>query len=406
MSMDQALQLAVITNDHFRAEALAAVTAGLNWRLERAVAPAQPTAWLRRLTVDVVLVDLDLPNALGLLREITAALPHMTVLALVTPQHLTDLQEALIAGAASFVTFPIDATQFTTTVMRVVQEGPKRGAGSPLGPARGRLVAVTGLKGGVGRTTLAVNMAVSLRQRVDGDVVLVEAHHGLSDAALMLNLLPRHTLATLAQEMNVDADVLQGHLQVHASRVKVLAAPPDVSQLVELPVETWRSILGQLTEIAPYVVADTSAVADAVLSEVLTMADDIVVVTGPDLAGLRSAVALLKSLDEESNVHGRTHVVLNRAGVRGGVNETAAARQMGEPLAASIPEDQALATFSLNRGVPYVLSHPRSILGRKVQEFTQRLFDLKAAVQDKPQTQGPFRSMGKGRTVQQAMTAR
>jgi len=204
MSMDQALQLAVITNDHFRAEALAAVTAGLNWRLERAVAPAQPTAWLRRLTVDVVLVDLDLPNALGLLREITAALPHMTVLALVTPQHLTDLQEALIAGAASFVTFPIDATQFTTTVMRVVQEGPKRGAGSPLGPARGRLVAVTGLKGGVGRTTLAVNMAVSLRQRVDGDVVLVEAHHGLSDAALMLNLLPRHTLATLAQEMNVD----------------------------------------------------------------------------------------------------------------------------------------------------------------------------------------------------------
>ena len=383
--MDQALQLAVITNDHFRAEALAAVTAGLNWRLEKAVAPAQPIAWLRRLTVDVVLVDLDLPNALGLLRDVTATLPHLTLLALVTPQHLTDLQEALVAGAASFVTFPVDATQFTTTVMRVVQEGPKREAR----PARGRLVAVTGLKGGVGRTTLAVNMATALRQRVDGDVVLVEAHHGLSDVSLMLNLLPHHTLATLAQEMNVDADVLQGHLQAHASRVKVLAAPPDVSQLVELPVETWRSILEQLLEIAPYVIADTSAVADAVLSEVLTMADDIVVVTGPDLAGLRSAVALLKSLDEESNVHGTTHVVLNRAGVRGGVNETAAARQLGEPLAASIPEDQALATFALNRGVPYVLSHPRSILGRKVQEFTWKVFDLKAPVKIKRQARGP-----------------
>ena len=399
--MDQSLQLAVITNDHFRAEALATVTAGLNWRLERAVAPAQPMVWLRRLTVDVVLVDLDLPNALGLLREITAALPHLTLLALVTPQHLTDLQEALIAGAASFVTFPVDATQFTTTVMRVVQEGPRRAAH----PARGRLVAVAGLKGGVGRTTLAVNMAVALRQHVDDDVVLVEAHHGLSDVALMLNLLPRHTLATLSQEMNVDADVLQGHLQVHASRVKVLAAPPDVSQLVELPVETWRSILGQLVEIAPYVVADTSTVADALLSEVLTLADDIVVMTGPDLAGLRSAVALLKSMDEESNVHGRTHVVLNRAGVRGGVNEAAAARQLGEALAASIPDDEALATFALNRGVPYVLSHPQSILGRKVQGFTERLFDLKAAVKVKPQSQGLFRSMGKERTVQQAIVA-
>jgi pilus assembly protein CpaE len=286
--------------------------------------------------------------------------------------------------------------------MRAVQEGPKREAR----PARGRLVAVAGLKGGVGRTTLAVNMAATLRQHIEGDVVLVEAHHGLSDAALMLNLLPRHTLATLAQEMNVDADVLQGHLQPHACRVKVLAAPPDVRHLVELPVETWRSLLGQLLEIAPYVIADTSAVADAVLSEVLTLADDIVVVTGPDLAGLRSAVALLKSLDEEPNVHGRTHVVLNRAGVRGGVNEAAAARQLGESPAASIPEDPALATFALNRGVPFVLSHPRSILARKVQELTEQLFDLKTAAKLKQQSQGLFRLPGKGRTAQQAMAAR
>jgi pilus assembly protein CpaE len=401
--MDQTLQLAIITNDHFRAEALTAVTAGLNWRLEKAVAPAQPVAWLRRLSVDVLLLDLDVPNALGLLREVSTTLPHLTVLALVTPQHLTDLQEALTAGASSFVTFPVDAVQFPATVMRVVQESPKRQARA----ARGRLVAITGLKGGVGRTTLAVNMAAVLRQRIEGDVVLVEAHHGLSDASLMLNLLPRHTLATLATEQNPDADVLQGHLQPHASRIKVLAAPPDVSQLVELPVETWRSILTQLREIAPYVVADTSAVADAVLSEVLTLADDIVVMTGPDLAGLRSAVALLKSLDEEANVHGRAHVVLNRAGVRGGVNEAAAARQLGEALAAAIPEDEALATFSLNRGVPFVLSHPRSILARKVQEFTEQLFELKTAA--KPKRSGPSSLWplgNKERTVQQAMAAR
>ena len=400
--MDQALQLAVITNDHFRADALTQVTAVLNWRLEKAVAPAQPIAWLRRLSVDVVLVDLDVPDALGLLRDISTALPHLTLLALVTPQHLTDLQVALTAGASSFVTFPIDPVQFPATVMRVVQESPSRGTRA----ARGRLVAVAGLKGGVGRTTLAVNMAIALRQRVEGDVVLVEAHHGLSDVSLMLNLLPRHTLATLAQEMNLDADVLQGHLQAHASRVKVLAAPPDVSQLVELPVETWRSILTQLRGIAPYVVADTSAVADAVLSEVLTLADDIVVMTGPDLAGLRSAVALLKSLDEETNVHARTHVVLNRAGVRGGVNEAAAARQLGEALAAAIPEDPALATFALNRGVPFVLSHPRSILASKVQEFTNQLFDLKSAAKPKRQLSGSFWPGSKGRTVQQAVPTR
>jgi pilus assembly protein CpaE len=346
-------------------------------------------------------VDLDVPNAISLIRDVVNAMPNITVLALVTPQHLMDLQEALMAGATSFVAFPIEPNQFTATVLRATQEATQR----EVRTKRGRLVAVVGLKGGVGRTTLAVNIAVALRQRVDGDVVLVEAHHGLSDLSLNLNLLPRHTLATLAQESNIDVDVLQGHLQSHASRIKVLAAPPDVSQLVELPVQTWQTILNQLTELAPYVVVDTAAVTDAVLSEVLTQADDIIVVTGPDLAALRSAVVLLQTLDAESNVHGRTHVVINRAGVRGGISEVACAKQVGEAIASALPDDAALATFALNRGVPFVLSHPRSILSRKVQELVTKLFDVKAAPQPAGKTSRKFLSFGKERTVQEALAS-
>ena len=398
--MDQALQLALITNDHFRAQDIAAVARGFQWQLEAAVGQAQPVAWMRRLQPDVALVDLDVPNAIGLMRDIVAAMPQVTVLAVVTPQHLVDLQEALMAGASSFVAFPIEPNQFTSTVMRATQEAPKR----EVHVKRGHMVAVVGLKGGVGRTTLAVNMAVALRQRIDGDVILVEAHHGLSDMSLNLNLISRHTLASLAQESNIDADVLQGHLQVHASRVKVLAAPPDVAQLVELPIATWQNILNQLIEMAAYVIVDTSSVTDAVLSEVLTHADDIIVVTGPDLAGLRSAVVLLQTLDAESNVHGRIHVVLNRAGVRGGIPEAACAKQVGEEITAALPDDASLAIFALNRGVPYVLSHPRSILSRQVQDLVSKLFNVKSAPQPAAAKDGrKLFSFGKGRTVQDAI---
>jgi pilus assembly protein CpaE len=154
------------------------------------------------------------------------------------------------------------------------------------------------------------------------------------------------------------------------------------------------------------VVVDTAAVADAVLSEVLTHAEDIVVVTGPDLAGLRSAVVLLQTLDGESNVHGRTHVVINRAGVRGGIPEAACAKQVGETIAAALPDDPSLATFALNRGVPFVLSHPRSILSRKVQELVSKLFNVRAASQPAKAKEGRklFTFGGKNeRTVQQAM---
>lgn len=397
--MDSLLHLAVVTQDHFRVEAVAAVAAGLGWRVVSGVGQPQPVAWLRRTSADLVLVDLDVPNATALLREIAAALPHLACLALATPQHLVELQHALQAGAASFVAFPIDANQFASTVQRVLQEAPKHQSR----PRRGRMAALVGLKGGVGRSTLAVNMAAALRQRIDGDVVgdvvLVEAHHGLSDLSLMLNLLPRHTLASLAQEANLDADVLQGHLQPHASKIKVLAAPNDLSQLVELPVETWRLILSHLAAAAAYVVVDTAAVADPVLSEVLTLADEIIAVTGPDLAGLRSTVVLLKSLDEESNVQGRTHVVLNRAGVRGGVGERAAAAQVGEPLAAAIPDDPALATFALNRGVPLVLSHPRALVSRQIHQLVGRVFDLKAAPLPRTQPERSWRPFGKRRAA-------
>src|SRR6187397_2727750 len=103
---DQVLQLAVITNDHFRAQEIAAQAKEFQWHSEAAVAQAHPVAWVRRLQPDIVLVDLDVPNAIGLIRDLVTAMPQVTVLALVTPQHLVELQEALMAGASSFVAFP------------------------------------------------------------------------------------------------------------------------------------------------------------------------------------------------------------------------------------------------------------------------------------------------------------
>jgi pilus assembly protein CpaE len=376
--MDQVLQLAIITNDHFRAETLGRVTQELKWQLTPCVGQADPREWLRRRRVDVALVDLDVPQAIALMGDLSKAAPHIPLLALVTPQHLVDLQDALVNGATGFVAFPVESNQFMPAVLRAVQSAGGAGRGR-----RGRIVTVAGLKGGVGRTTLAANLAVALRQSVDEDVILVEAHNGLSDLSLMINLLPHHTVSSLADEETIDHDLVQGLLYEHSSRIKVLAAPAEAADLVELPLETWRQTLEILSELAPYVVIDTAAVADGLLAEVLSLSDDVLIITGPDLASLRSAVVLLNSLDDEQNVHARSHVVLNRAGVRGGVTERASREQVGQPLAAILPDDPALATFALNRGVPYVLSHQRSILTRETLRLMQHVFAVSAVRQSK-----------------------
>ncbi|MEX1018561.1 MAG: response regulator [Litorilinea sp.] len=316
MQNQDSVRIAVLTEDHLRVEAVADAVQAMDWEVLALATQGKIREVVRRNRVDLILVDLDIPNANTQLTELAQTVSGVAILALATPQHLVDLQDALLAGAAGFVAFPIEPNQFVATIQRTLQAGPKADARSN----RGQIVAVVGLKGGVGRTSLAVNMAISLRRRIAEDVVLLEGHHGLGDVALMLNLTPRHTLASIAQEENLDMDVIQGHLQQHASDIKILPAPPDVEQLVELPTETWRKLLHTLAEIAPYVIVDTAAVADDVLSEVLTLADEIIVVTGPDLPSLRSAVVLLQTIDEAENVHGNTHVVLNRAGVKGGVS--------------------------------------------------------------------------------------
>ncbi len=372
--MDQVLHIAIITNDHIRAEALARLTQDLQWQLIPCVGQSNPLDWLRRRQVDVVLLDLESPNALANIGTIANVLQHVPLLVLVTPQHLTDLQEALVNGAAGFVAFPAEREQFMSVVMRAVQSNEGKSNRS----RRGRIVSLAGLKGGVGRSTLAADLSVALRQAINGDVIVVEAHSGLSDLSLMLNLLPHHTISSLLDEDSIDQDIVRGLLYEHSSGVRVLAAPSEANDLVELSLETWRQTLEILSGLAPYVFIDTAAVADGLLSEVLTMSDDVLVITGPDVASLRSAVVLLNSLDTEPNVHARSHVVLNRAGVRGGVSEKASREQLGQEIASILPDDPSLATFALNRGVPFVLSHPRSILTREVLKLTEQLFNVDA----------------------------
>jgi pilus assembly protein CpaE len=376
----QILQLAVISEDAARGEGVEYVAADKGWKVLTIPGQPNPLEALRGRQVDLVLVDLDVPDAIALLRDLTQQLPYVPLLALTTPEHLVEWQDAQLAGAMDYVTFPVNAQHFFATIERVLQhffatiERVRQVASAPPVEARKeRMIAVVSLKGGVGRSTLAANLAVALRQQKRGEVILVEAHHGLSHLSLMLNLHPRHTLASLATETNLDLDVIQGLLEPHGSGVRLLAAPSELAQVVEIERETWQRTLALLSKLATYVVVDTAAVTDGVLSEVLIQADEILVVTGPEIASLYSTQALLALLRAETNVHARLHVVLNQAGVGGGLSAATLEQHLGEKIRASIPTDPPVATYALNQGVPFVSSHARAPISRALYQLVDLL---------------------------------
>ena len=365
------MQLALFTQDSYRVEAVEQAMAGQGWRLLAAVAQSRPLEWLQqRPAADVILLDLDLPGALSLVEDLTHTFAGVPLLALADPNRLVDLQQALLKGVVAFVLYPIDPPQFVATVQRVVHlRGPHRAEVQ----RGGHLIAVAGLKGGVGRTTLAVNLAVALAQRFPEDVILAEVHGGLSDVSLLLNAHPGRTLVNLAQEVTVDADVVTGYLHFHSSGVRMLAAPETLGQRSDLDPATWQQVLSLSTGLVSVVVADTSQTPDAVLSEVLALADDILVVTNPDMASLRGAVVLIETLRQDSNLRGNIHLVLNREGLEGGITAKSIDARFGQKVDAVLCDDAALVTYACNRGTPFVLSHPRALLSRQVFKLADQL---------------------------------
>ncbi len=365
------MQLVFFTQDPYRAGKVEQAVADQGWGLVTAIAQSRPQEWLRLRTADVIILDLDVPDALGLVERFARSYPAVPLLALAGPDKLVDLQQALLVGAVAFVLFPFDARQLVAAVQGVLRQSGIRvavGAGKV-----SSLVAVTGLKGGVGRTTVATNLAVTLATRHPDDVILVEAHGGLSDAALLLNIRPQRTLASLGGELRLDTDVIQGHLKSHSSSLRVLAAPTSLSLRVDIPPETWRSVLVLLKGMASYVIVDTGATPDAVLSEVLMASSDILVLAIPDMPALRASVSLYETLRRDPGINAPLHLVLNREGISGGVSTKSVNNRFGYDVDAVLVDDPSLTMYAANRGEPFVLTHPRALLSRQLGLLADRL---------------------------------
>jgi pilus assembly protein CpaE len=381
----QTIQLAVITEYPYRSEMLEYLAVGKGWKVLVISGQDDPAAKLRSQPADLVIVDLEWPDAIALLGELSRMLPKTPLLALATPGHLTELQEARLAGAVDFVAFPINHQHFFATVERALQPAAPAPAVAPQqGSLQGQLIAIASLKGGAGRSTLAANLAVALRQSQAGEVILAEAHHGLGQLALTLNLHPRYTVANLVSESTIDADLLRGYLQAHQSGVRLLAAPSEPTQLAELNDTIWQRVLTLLTELAPNVVVDTTMTADSVLSQVLIHSSQILLLVEPTIASLYSARALIETLRNEQEIRASMHVVLNQADRSGGLGAAVIEKHLGEPIALSLPFDPSLVTFTVNRGVPFITSHPRALISRRVQQLADKLLKKTPASEAHP----------------------
>lgn len=338
--------------------------------------PELALARAQELLPHVVLVDDDLAgaHAASLIRELARQLPGTGMVALVAEEAMGQAREAVLAGARGFVTKPIQASELALALEQVIRQRPVEPAeGDEAGPP-GRVVVFCAPKGGTGRTTLAINTALSLRAATNQPVALVDADYAAPAVDVALNLHSRRNVVDLLPRLSrLDRDLISGVMAVHASGLHVLLAPPpaDLSDPISLP--QVQQILVLLRRMFPWVVVDLGLPMHETAFAFLDGADRIVVSVLPEMVGLRNTRLMLDQLFERGYAEDRVYLVLNRATMKGGVSQADIEERLHVQVNLRVPDDQPAATQSINRGVPMVIGHKRGAVVRAIRKLAGQL---------------------------------
>lgn len=257
----------------------------------------------------------------------------------------------------------------------------------------GRLIAVYGTRGGVGTSTVAVNLAHALGRETDEDVLLVDLDIAFGTSALALNLNPRQSvLDALAQPDRLDDVLLERFKVTYDDRLSLLAAPGLVNGAVVQPSsEALDMLFGIVRRDAAFVVLDLPHVWTDWVYQVLLDANELVLVTYPDLANLRDARNLMERLGEARGVQAPARIVFNREGAsrKGELTAKDFEESLGTKPALSIPYEPALFGAAMNNGEP-VLQTTRN--GAVARAFV----DLAWLVSGRDQAAAKKKKKGKG----------
>jgi pilus assembly protein CpaE len=308
--------------------------------------------------------------------QLGARIPGAAILVLLEAGAFDQARESVLAGARGFVIKPLQPDEFIATLRQVVAA---RRTATPATSAvsqaiNGRIIVFCAPKGGTGRTTMAINTAVSLHSATREPVALVDADYAAPALDVALNLQGERTITDLLPRMSqLDKELVSGVLADHASGIRVLLAPPpaDLTKPISLP--QVQHVMSWLKRMFPWVLVDLGLPLDETSFAFLDGADRIIMSVLPEMIGLRNTRLMLDQLHERGYPDDKIWLILNRAGLVGGVSVRDIESRLHVRIKLTVPDDQPLATLTVNRGVPAVLSHRRSALAKAYQRLGAEL---------------------------------
>jgi pilus assembly protein CpaE len=297
---------------------------------------------------DVLVLETDAPPAQlaeGLDRIADVVRPGTRVILLGENNDIALYRRLLSMGVSDYLYGTVAADDLVDAICRVAAPHGDEGAG-------GRVIAVYGTAGGVGTSTVAVNLADALAARGEGSVALVDLDLWFGIDALALNLTPRQGAAEALSDPNrIDAMLLDRVLEKHGDGVLVLAAPASPEVAAPPSDDALEKLLTELRRKVDVVVLDLPRLWTPWIKSTLIEAQEVVLVTYPDLVNLRNARAICDVIAPTKDTAG-LRVVFNRAGMSRKNELTVGdfTEALGRAPEAVLPFEPALCGSAMNQG--------------------------------------------------------
>jgi pilus assembly protein CpaE len=332
--------------------------------------------------IGFVAIDSNPDKALELVAELTKSAPECAILVTSSSTDGNLILRAMRAGAKEFLTQPPKPEDVAAALQRVARQ--RRGATSK---ERGCMViAVTGATGGVGATSLAVNLGCGLAATPEHSVVLVDLDLALGDADVFLDTIPEYTLTDVSQNVaRLDLTLLKRSLTKHDSGLYLLPRPVQLEDARLITPDDMTRVIGLLKATFTHIIIDTSKGFNALDMFALKEADTVLLVTQLDLPCLRNVVRLMMSFKEAGKLDEKVKIVVNRVGYETGqISLKKAQETIGREIYWQIPNDYRVMVEVRNNGVPLIQQAPKAAI---TQSICQLGDDLCGKL-DQPQGEG------------------
>jgi pilus assembly protein CpaE len=237
-------------------------------------------------------------------------------------------------------------------------------------PAKtGTLVTVFSAKGGVGKTTLATNLAAALADNGKRSVCIVDLDLALGDVSIVMQLFPIHTIAdAVGMENSLDPEGLESLLTQHSPGLSVLVAPVQPDAKDRIKGELVSRVLHILKERFDVIVVDTPPAFDDVVLQAFDESDLLLLVANLDVPALKSLKITAETLGLLNHPRDRWRLVLNRADMKVGLTPHEVEKTLDMKITASIPQSNDVPT-SINHGKPIVLDNPRHPVSQAIKRL-------------------------------------